>query len=120
LSQVLVVESAEAHATSSTASQGAAAIAVGRSNAAGCETRRDAAALELAAGVADKYPLTEVDDQRHRGIRNHLEVDEIVGTVAKSCHGDPGEPARREGTAISHGAVPARTGSASRMSRCYE
>jgi hypothetical protein len=64
------------------------------SNAAGREAGREAASLPLTAGVVDDQTGAEVDYQRCCRIRDHLKVDEVLSSIAKSSNADAREPAR--------------------------
>jgi hypothetical protein len=44
--------------------------------------------------VVDEYPVAEVDEYRHRRVRDYLKVDEVLGSIAESSHADPRHPAR--------------------------
>jgi hypothetical protein len=58
-------------------------VAPAPANAAGRQTGRDAASVPLAAGIVDDYPVTEVEDQRHGGVRHYLKVNEVVRSIAE-------------------------------------
>jgi hypothetical protein len=64
------------------------------SNLTGREAGDEAASLLPTVGVIDEYPVAEVDEHRHRRIRDHLEVDDVLRPIAESSHGDPGQPKR--------------------------
>jgi hypothetical protein len=44
--------------------------------------------------VVDEEPVAEVDYQRGCRIRDHLKVDEVLTSIAKSSHADARQPAR--------------------------
>jgi hypothetical protein len=65
-----------------------------RSNAAGRQSRHDAAALLPTADVLDdEGPVTQVDGHRDSRVRDHAEVDELRGTATEPGHADPRQPA---------------------------
>jgi hypothetical protein len=43
--------------------------------------------------VVDEHPVAKVYDQRHRRVRDHLKVDEILRSTGESSHADPRYPA---------------------------
>src|SRR5262249_24081160 len=62
-------------------------------NAAGREAGDDAASLTPTAGVLDEHAVAEVENERDRRVRDHLQVDEFSGSIAESGHADSRQPA---------------------------
>jgi hypothetical protein len=69
-------------------------ISTAHVHALGRDADDDAAALLLAAGVVDEHAISQVDVQRHRGVRNCVKVDAVAESIAEARHTEPGQPDR--------------------------
>jgi hypothetical protein len=65
-----------------------------RPDAAGREADGEVASQMLTAGVVDAYLVAEVDEYRHRRVRDYPKVDEVLRPIAESSHAEPCHPSR--------------------------
>jgi hypothetical protein len=60
-------------------------------HAAGAGSGHDRAAVRAAGGVVDDEPVTDVDDDGHRRVRDGVQVERLRSTVAEPGHAHAGQ-----------------------------